>query len=143
MSTISILRDLSIALTDSQLGFAEASERTNDPDLKQRLLMIGNSRAPLIEEIANELAKLGEAAPEEGALASTVHRAWVGLRDKVTGKDDPAVLLECEHAEKMLVDRYDKGITSEAVPQPLKDMFRHHRAVVQQDMESIRTLQKT
>lgn len=143
MSTTSSLKDLSELLTDSQLGFGEAADRLNDQRLKNMMMKFGNGRAPMIEEIGNELARSGEGTPDEGTTKGSLHRKWIEIRDNIARSDDKNVLTECERGEEHLLERYDSVIDDDQIPHHIRDMLKEHRVMINSDLSEIRSLKNT
>jgi uncharacterized protein (TIGR02284 family) len=142
MSMISRLKELSELLTDSQQGFAEASERINDPYVKEVLISLGNGRAPLVEEIANELARSGEGTPDGGTMKGSLHRTWMSIRGSFSNSNAKEVIAECERGERYLLEQYDTVIEDDDIPGQIKPMLRKHRERVDAGLREIATMGK-
>lgn len=130
-------------LTDSQRTYAEAADRVNDPQLKELLMKFGNSRAPMIEELANELARMHEDVPMEGTPKAELQRTWNSIKEKFSNGDHDNILSECARSEKDLVKRYDKAIANEDIPHHVRAMLQEHRVLLNSDVNDLITLEKT
>jgi uncharacterized protein (TIGR02284 family) len=142
--TRSGLKDLSELLIDSRKGYQEAAERVEAPHLKQLLSRLSTERAPLISEVDSQLRMLGEDdVPHDGTVKGDLHRAWMDIRDSLTGSENANVLDECERGEKHLLDRYDDLIKDNDVAPNVKTMLNQQRSKVQSNVNEIQALHAT
>jgi uncharacterized protein (TIGR02284 family) len=108
----STLNDLIETCKDGVNGFRTAAEGVTRPDAKA----LFTSRVPAIERAASELQaevrRLGGEPETTGSVAATVHRGWINLKAAVTGKDEAAVITECERGEEVAVKNYEDALKS-------------------------------
>ena len=106
-ATIDVLNDLIETSKDGAHGFRAAADAVERPDAKA----LFNSRVPVIERAAAELQaevrRLGGAPETTGTVAAAAHRGWIGLKGAVTGRDEAAILTECERGEELAVKHYE------------------------------------
>ena len=143
MSTAALLQELSAALTDSQRAFADAVDHVEDPALKERLMRCGNRRAPLIEELANELARMHEDVPMDGTFKAEVQRAWNSITGSFTNNGAIGVLKECARHERELMEMYDRAIAAPELPSHVRETLQQHRAMLSEGSNELITLEKT
>ena len=143
MRTATILQEISELLTDSQRGFNEAADRLGEPELKELLMKLGNSRAPMIEELANELARMHENVPMEGTALADLHRTWNSIKGTLFKSEPASILGECERNEKHLLERYDDAINDQELPQHIRTLLREHRVSINADLNGLMMLEKT
>lgn len=107
---ISVLNDLIETSKDGEKGFRTCAEDIKRAELKSLFL----SRAQGCNEAAAELQQLVRSLggdPETStSVGGDLHRRWVDLKSLVTGKDDEAILNECERGEDVAKKAYSKAL---------------------------------
>ena len=143
MRTVTALQELSELLTDSQRGYAEAADRIGDPQLEELLMKFGNGRAPMIEELANELALMHEEVPMEGSAKADLQRTWSAIKEKLSKTDAKNILMECERSEKHLLARYDAAISADEIPHHVRELLKGQRVMLNSNLEEVMTLKRS
>ena len=110
---ISTLNDLVETCRDGQEGFKEASENVKRPDLKQFFNELAIERAQCAAELQQEIIKLGGHPEKTGSTAGAIHRGWMKIKGTLTGKDDHAILSECERGEDSAVQEYQDALKTD------------------------------
>lgn len=136
---ISTLNNLIETCKDGENGFREAAEGVQDPALRTVFMEYQQQRAQYASELQQQVAKLGKAPEETGSVAAAIHRGWINLKSAVTGKDDHAILAECERGEDSAVKNYRQALT-EDIPADLKAIIQQQASGVQQAHDHIRSL---
>src|SRR5687768_6697741 len=111
---ISTLNGLIETCKDGQDGFKEAAEGVERSDLKSLFYEFSQQRAQFAGELQSLVQTLGGDPENSGSVAAAIHRGWINIKSAVTGKDDGAILNECERGEDSAKDTY-----KEALKQPL------------------------
>lgn len=118
---ISVLNDLIETCKDGVNGFRTAADAVSDPRAKT----LFNSRAQGIErasaELSAEVRQLGGDPEKTGSVAGAVHRGWINIKSVVTGKDDDAILAECERGEDVAVKSYESALEKN-LPAPVRSI---------------------
>lgn len=127
----STLNDLIETLRDGQEGFKEAAENAKNPDLKSFFNQVSLERAQMTGELQQEVRTLGEEAENSGSTAGALHRAWIDIKGKLTGRDDQAILNECERGEDSAVKAFQNALSDNNLPAPL-------RSIVQRQFDNIK-----
>src|SRR5690606_14150345 len=73
---------------------------------------------------------LGGDPATSGSVTGHKHRRWGDLKSMVTGKDDKAILNECERGEDMALKSYRKALE--------KDQTAEVRVVVQRQFQGVK-----
>ncbi len=110
---ISTLNNLIETCKDGQNGFQEAAEGVERSDLKSLFYECSQQRAQFTGELQSLVRELGGDPEESGSLAAAVHRGWINIKSVVTGKDEKAILNECERGEDIAVSTYKTALGSE------------------------------
>ena len=138
-AVVSVLNDLIETCKDGANGFRTAAAAVQHADAKA----LFTSRVPTIEGAAGELQaqvrRLGGDAETTGSVAAAVHRGWIGLKSAVTGKDDAAIVTECERGEQLAVKNYEDALKKDLPAEVRAIVERQYRGAVQ-NLERVRAL---
>lgn len=136
---VSTLNELIETSKDGANGFREAAEAVTRPDAKA----LFTSRVPAIEQAVTELQaavrRLGGDAETTGSVAAAVHRGWINLKSAVTGKNEAAIITECERGEELAVTRYEDALKSDLPSDVRAVVERQYRGTVA-NLEKVRGL---
>ena len=112
-TSISTLNDLIETCKDGANGFREAAAAVTRADAKA----LFTSRIPAIErsaaELQAEVRRLGGDPEQTGSVAAAVHRGWINLKAAVTGRDEAAIITECERGEELAVTHYEDALKAD------------------------------
>ena len=97
---------------DGADGYRAAAEDAKDPQLKQVFSQFASQRAGFGTELRNLATAAGGNPSKGGSVAAAVHRGWINLKSVVTGRDDAAILAECQRGDENAVQAYDKALSS-------------------------------
>ncbi len=67
-------------------------------------------RAAMAEKLKSAVSRLGGDPEDDGSLLAGAHRAFMSLKDAVTGKDEQAIVNEVERGEDVIKARYEKAM---------------------------------
>ena len=136
---VSILNDLIETCKDGANGFRTAAAAVQNAEAKA----LFTSRVPIIERAASELQaevrRLGGEAETTGSVAASVHRGWIDLKSAVTGKNEAAIITECERGEQLAVKNYEDALKAELPSETRAIVERQYRGTVQ-NLERVRAL---
>ncbi|MDQ3651219.1 MAG: PA2169 family four-helix-bundle protein [Acidobacteriota bacterium] len=138
---ISTLNNLIETCKDGQTGFQTAAEGVNNSELKTLFYNYSQQRAQFAGELQNEVLRLGGDPEKTGSVAASLHRGWINIKSAVTGKDDAAVIAECERGEDSAVSNY-KDALKEKVSADIRSVIDQQYAKVQEAHDRIRALDK-
>lgn len=108
--TVDRLQDLLSINIDSQRGFEEAAENTNDPELKSLFRDFSQRRAHNAAELRQCISSAGREPTSSGSVSATLHRWWIDAKQAVTGKDAASILTEAERGEDSIKDEYETAL---------------------------------
>ena len=127
--TVFVLNDLIETCKDGEKGFRECAEDLKSPQLKTTMTQRAQDCATAATELQELVRTLG-GDPETGtSMAGDMHRRWIDLKTSITGKDDEAILNECERGEDVALKSYRKALEKELPPEV--------RAVVERQMQGV------
>jgi uncharacterized protein (TIGR02284 family) len=138
---IACLNNLIETCKDGQDGFRTAAESVARPDLKTLFNTFSQQRAQFAAELQNEVRRLGGDPEKTGSVAASLHRGWIDIKSAVTGKDDNAVIAECERGEDSAVKNYEAAINDENLPANLREVVRRQFVAIKEAHDRVRTLE--
>ena len=138
-AAISVLNDLIETSRDGVNGFRAAADAVGSAEAKAVFL----SRVQYIEravaELQDAVRRLGGDPERTGSVAAALHRGWIGLKSAVTGKDDAAIITECERGEEVAVKNYEDALEKDLPADVRALVERQYRGTIQ-NLEQIRAL---
>src|SRR2546429_197866 len=93
-------------LAESPRAFATCAEDIKNANLQPFFLTAAERCAEAAAQLREEVVRLGGKPERSGSLAGSAHRRWVDIKSAITGKDDVAVLAECERGEDVAKASY-------------------------------------
>lgn len=133
------LKDVLTRVVDSADGYESAA---NDAEQGRFAIMFkekAKERRAFATQIRNHLNVLGEQVEEDGSLLAAGHRAFMGLRDAVAGKQDDAIVSEVDRGETTLLKTYDDALEDIPAADEAYALLSQQRASVSQTLAQIKT----
>ena len=138
---VSVLEDLIETCQDGIQGFKTASESVENPAAKTLFL----SRLPNIQrgmaELKAEVRRLGGDPDKGGTVGGAIHRGWINLKSAVTGKNEEAIINECERGEEHAAHVYEDALQKDLPLDTRAIVERQYRGVVE-NLERVRALSR-
>jgi uncharacterized protein (TIGR02284 family) len=136
---ISVLNELIETSKDGVNGFRTAAESVKSGEAKA----VFTTRVQLIERAATELQaevrRLGGDPEKHGSVTGSLHRGWINLKAAVTGKDDDAIIAECERGEEAAVKSYEDALEKDLPADIQAIVERQYRGTLQ-NLDKVRAL---
>ena len=139
---ISTLNNLIETCRDGQNGFQTAAEGVERSELKTLFHTYSQQRARFVGELQDEVRRLGGDPEDSGSVAATLHRGWIDIKSAVTGKDDGAILSECERGEDVAVANYRAALDTD-LPANVRAVVERQFGEVKEAHDRIRSLEKS
>jgi len=136
---ISTLNGLIETCKDGQNGFKEAAEGVERSDLKSLFYEFSQQRAQFAGELQSLVQTLGGDPENSGSVAAAIHRGWINIKSAVTGKDDGAILNECERGEDSAKNTYRDAL-KEPLPANVMETVQTQYTAVQSAHDRIKAL---
>ena len=136
---INTLNDLIATSKDGEAGFRTCAEGVKNPQLKTMFNQAAERCAAGAAELQAKVRALGGNPDKSGSTSGSLHRAWVNIKSAVTGKDDHAVLAECEKGEDAAKKAYQNALT-EDLPADVKSMVERQYQGVKENHDRVRDL---
>lgn len=118
---ISKLNGLIQTCKDGQDGFKEAAEGVGHSDLKTIFYKFSQERSEFTGVLQELVRSLGGDPEKAGTFSGAVHRGWMDLKTAIIGKNDEAILNECERGEDFAKEAYVDAV-SFALPENIKQI---------------------
>ena len=138
-SVISILNGLIETCKDGEEGFRDAAEGVNRSDLKTIFYELSQQRSQFVGVLQQLVRSLGGEPESGGSISGAIHRGWMDIKSLVTGKDEGAILNECERGEDHAKDAYTKALEYD-LPNNVADVLAQQSQSVLAAHNRIKTL---
>jgi uncharacterized protein (TIGR02284 family) len=138
-SVISTLNNLIETCKDGQEGFQQAAEGVQDSSLKSLFYEYSQQRAQFVGELQGLVREIGGEPETSSSVAGALHRGWINIKSAVTGRDDAAILNECERGEDVAKNAYKDALAAD-LPSNVTSVVQQQATSVQQAHDRIRGL---
>jgi uncharacterized protein (TIGR02284 family) len=139
VSTLNYLAEIS---RDGAKGFADAAAAVQSPNLKSTLQTASKRCETGARELDSEITKLGGTAGASGTAAGAMHRAWTNMKAAITGRDDKAILVECERGEDVAKAAYEEALRSD-LPMAVETIVQRQYKGVVENHDLVKRLRDT
>ena len=136
---ISTLNGLIETCKDGQNGFKEAAEGVERSDLKSLFYEFSQQRSQFAGELQSLVQSLGGDPEKTGSMAAALHRGWINIKSAVTGKDEGAILNECERGEDSAKKAY-KDALEQSLPANIMETVQTQYVAVQSAHDRVKAL---
>lgn len=139
---ISCLNGLIEICHDGEEGFRDAAEGVERSDLKTTFYEFSQQRSQFAGVLQGLVRSLGGDIEDGGTFSGAVHRGWLNLKAAVTGKDEQAVLNECERGEDYAKQAYSDAL-KKLLPANIEDVVRQQSQAVQAAHNRVKELRNS
>jgi uncharacterized protein (TIGR02284 family) len=136
-----ILNGLVETCKDGESGFRNAAEGVEDPTLKRLFESYSQQRAEFAAELQAEVRRAGKDPSDSGHVAGALHRGWMNIKAAVTGRDEAAIIAECERGEDVAVRNYREAL-EKTLPAELRALVERQFLQVKESHDHIRSLER-
>lgn len=137
----STLNQLIQTCKDGEAGFLAAAELVEDLNLRRLFESYSQQRAEFAAELQLEVRRMAQDPVEGGHATAALHRGWMDIKAGVTGRDEGAIISECERGEDVAVRAYEKALDS-GLPADLRTMVEREFLQVKAAHDQIRSLER-
>jgi uncharacterized protein (TIGR02284 family) len=113
-------KDLMQTVEDGRNGFADAADKlvdTDRSDLAPRFREFSEQRSAMYVQLETLAASYGDDLDEDGSVAATLHRGWMGVKDALAGSSAGGVLDVAEQGEEHAVKKFRAALDEELSPE--------------------------
>ena len=136
MSADDAINHLIETAQDGADGYRAAAEDAKDATLKAAFQQLASERAQFATELRNLATAAGGNPSKGGSVSAAVHRGWINLKSVVTGRDDAAILAECQRGDENAVQAYDNALAS-PLPAQAMSVVQRQAAQVRSDLARV------
>ncbi|HUQ13892.1 MAG TPA: PA2169 family four-helix-bundle protein [Novosphingobium sp.] len=104
------LNTLIATLLDSIDGYTKAGRDADNRELAERFNARARERQSAVAGLQAAVARCGGNPEDDGTLLAGAHRAFLNLKEAVTGRDDKAILNEVERGEDYLKEKFEAAL---------------------------------
>ncbi len=138
---IDLLNGLIETCKDGENGFRSAAEGVEDNNLKRLFQSYSQQRAEFAAELKAEVLRAGDDPSKSGHVLGAIHRGWINIMAAVTGKDEAAIIAECERGEDVAVRNYREAL-EKPLPVDLRAIVERQYLQVQEAHDHVRSLER-
>lgn len=121
---ISTLNSLIATTLDSIDGYRKAAEEANAAQFKDQFLSRANERQAVASQFQAKVRELGGNPEDDGTVLASAHRAFLGLRDALTGdRDDRAVVAEVERGEDHIKAKFESALKDDDLDPAVRQLI--------------------
>lgn len=139
---ISLLNNLIQTCKDGEQGFKEAAEGVERSDLKSTFYEYSQQRSQFAGVLQGLVRTLGGDPESDGSISGALHRGWINIKSAVTGRDEAAILNECESGEDYAKEAYEEALKT-SLPANIEDVLRQQSQGVLAAHNRIRELRNS
>ncbi len=113
-SAIDALNGLIQTCKDGQTGYETAVEGTDNDELREVFNQYADQCREFADELKEQVLELGGTPEEPGrSMAARAFHGWMNIKAAVTGRDDKAIISECERGEDVRKKSYEDALKKE------------------------------
>lgn len=136
---VEVLNDLVQVSKDGEEGFKTCAEDAKSTALKTTFMQRAQECAKGAHELQQLVIEYGGDPEMSSSVTSSLHRRWIDFKTKLTGKDDEAILNECERGEDIAVKSYREALEKE-LPSDVRSVIERQFGGVQKNHDEIKML---
>lgn len=139
-----IANELVQTLEDGKNGYESAAERIDGDgraDLAGRFREYAKERGVMSDQLQAIAARYGDEVKERGTAGAAVHRAWLTIKDAVTGDDEQSVIGTVVQGEEHAIEEYDEALANDDVSPDFRTILSEQRRSIDAALQYARGLQ--
>jgi uncharacterized protein (TIGR02284 family) len=129
---ISTLNTLIATTIDSITGYEDAAANDDSGQFQQLFRDRANERQRVVEQLRDEVRRLGGEPEDDGSLMGKTHQRFLDLKAAITGRDQKAIINEVERGEDYLKEKFETALNGETLTGEC-------RAAVERAYQSVRS----
>ncbi len=104
------LNSLISTTLDSADGYRKAAEKADSERYRSLFLEFAGEREKCVRQLQDAVRAGGGEPEDDGTVLATAHRAFLSLRDALTGSDDTAIVSEVERGEDHIKAKFEAAM---------------------------------
>jgi uncharacterized protein (TIGR02284 family) len=119
---ISTLNTLIATTIDSITGYEDSAKNIDNERLREIFRSRADERQRIVEELRNEVRRLGGDPEDGGSFLGKAHQRFEDLKAAITGRDEKAIINEVERGEDYLKEKWQAALQSGNLPGETHDL---------------------
>ena len=107
---VSVLNNLIKTTLDSMKGYEDAAKDADSTQYATMFADFARDRAQVATKLQDQVRALGGEPELDSSMLAAAHRAFMDLKQAVTGKDDKAIIQEVERGEDHIKAKFEEAI---------------------------------
>ena len=128
---ISTLNGLIETTVDSVTGYEDSAKNVDNERFREIFRGRADERQQVVEELRNEVRRLGGDPEESGSFLGKAHQRFEDLKAAITGRDEKSIINEVERGEDYIKGKFEAALEGD-------DLGAESREVVQRCFQSVR-----
>ena len=120
---IATLNSLIETTLDSVDGYRRSADEAPNSRFAPEFRARAQEREQVVATLRDEVRRLGGTPEEDGSLLAAAHRAFLTLRDRITGSEDDAVIAEVDRGESYLNAKWEAAIANDRLSPETRDVI--------------------
>ena len=110
---ITTLNELIETTLDSLNGYEDSAKNIENERLREIFRQRADERQQVVQDLRNEVRRLGGNPEESGTLLGKAHQRFEDLKAAITGRDEKAIINEVERGEDYLKEKFEAALGSD------------------------------
>jgi uncharacterized protein (TIGR02284 family) len=141
-TAVSALNELIETCKDGANGYRTAADDVKDATLKSLFAQFASQREQFATELQQQVRSLGGDPEKSGSTLAAAHRGWINVKSAVTGRDDAAILAECDRGDEYAVKAYETAVGA-GLPANVLSIVQRQAAEVKRAHDQVHRLKET
>ena len=107
---ITTLNELIETTLDSINGYEDSAGNIDNDRLRETFRQRADERQQIVQDLRNEVRRLGGNPEESGTLLGKAHQRFEDLKAAITGRDEKAIVNEVERGEDYIKAKYEAAL---------------------------------
>ena len=129
---ITTLNELIETTLDSINGYEDSAGNIDNDRLREIFRQRADERQQIVQDLRNEVRRLGGNPEESGTLLGKAHQRFEDLKAAITGKDEKSIVNEVERGEDYLKEKFETALND-------GNLSGETRSAVEQAYQSVRS----
>jgi uncharacterized protein (TIGR02284 family) len=134
---VKVLNSLIETTLDSANGYRDAAEHVDNPQYKTMFSERSSKRMEMARRLQEEVRSFGGEPKDEQSMIGKMHNKFVGLKDKMSGDSDKAVIDEVERGEDVIKKKYEMAMEDDDLPSEARSVVSEAYQSVKADHDQI------
>ena len=140
---IETVNDLIKTTIDSVDGYRSAAESADSGQFQSIFFERANERQRVAEDLRSYVQSLGAEPEDDGSILAGAHRAFMNLRDAVTGLDDNAIIAEVERGEDHIKAKFETALEDNNLGTETRTLISRNYDSVKSGHDQMRELKRS